>query len=166
MELVKYDELVWLEAIIKTASERRDILKGDCKDELLESYEADGTTQKRSKLFGKEASVMSVTFSKPKEAVETVTYSLADWTGFAGWLSANRQAAEQFCFANAAQFAEWWVCQEGELPDGIAPERHVTEAVPEKVTGVRLSVKPEKVFESLGVSFEDGIRGLLPGDAA
>jgi len=165
MALSEYEEMVWLDAVIKEASERRDLLKGRCKDELLEQYEADGTTQKRSKLFGKDASVLSVVFSKPKAPREVVEFNLADWDGFSEWLEANPKAAADYAFAKAEDFGEWWLRKTGELPDGVARVTHMTDPEPERVTGVRLSVKPEKVFEALGISFEEGIRGMLPGDA-
>ena len=169
MELSKYDELVVLESIIKTASERRDMLKYECKDELLEAYERDGTTQKRSKLFGKDASVMSVTFSKPKEAQEVEEWNM-DYDAFNEWVGAfvddesNRKAVKDFIFAKGELFGQYWLRATGELPDGINRVTYMTDPVPEKVTGTRLSVKPEKVFDALGISFEEGIRGLLPGD--
>ena len=166
MELSKYDELVWLEAVIKEAGKRRDWLKGECKDELLEQYESDGTTQKRSKLFGKGASVMSVTFSKPVEPQPVVEFNLASWEDFREWVDddANIKAVRDYAFCKAEAFGEWWLNATGELPDGIDRVVTMTEAVPEKVTGVRLSVKPNLVFDALGISFEEGIKGLLPGD--
>ena len=164
MELSAFDELVWLEAIIKEASKRRDELKGECRDDLLEAYERDGTTQKRSKLFGKEASVMSVTFSKPKEPHEVVEWNNTDWDEFSAWLDENHGQFNNFLFQNYKGFCEWWFERTGEVPDGIDRDTHMTDPEPERVSGTRLSVKPEKVFERLGISFEDGMRGLLPGD--
>lgn len=164
MELTKYDELVWLEAVINEASKRRDWLKGECKDELLEQYELDGTTQKRSKLFGKGASVLSVTFSKPKGPQEVVEFNMTDWEEFREWVDddANVKAVRDYAFCKAESFGEWWLRTTGELPDGISRVTHMTDAEPERVTGARLSVKPEMVFGALGIDFEDGIKGLLP----
>ena len=159
----KIDKLFALEAVIKELSQERDILKAECAEELLDSYEKNGDTQRRSVYFGKGAGCFSVSFSKEKPSVEAVEYNLADKDAFADWLDENPIAYARYMLENASEFGEWWLNETGELPDGISRVSYMTAYEPEHVSGVRLSVKKDAVIDVLMPSLPEAIKGLLGG---
>lgn len=161
----KVDRLFAVEAIIKALMDERDELKSECAHELLEAYEENGDTQRRSQYFGKGAGTLSVAFSKEKPSEEKVEYSLADRDAFADWLDENPLSYARFIRDNAVEFGQWWLEQTGELPDGISRIAYMTEAEPERVTGVRLAVKKDVIMDALRPMLPASVAGLLEGGA-
>lgn len=161
----KVDRLFAVEAIIKALMDERDELKSECAHELLQAYEENGDTQRRSQYFGKGAGTLSVAFSKEKPSEEKVEYKLADWEAFGGWIDDNMMACAKYMLANAADFGQWWLEQTGELPDGISRIAYMTEAEPERVTGVRLAVKKDVIMDALRPMLPASVAGLLEGGA-
>lgn len=162
MNITKVDRLFVLGALQKRVKEELDVLRGECADELEKAYLEEGTTQRRSPYFGKEAGTLSIAFSSARPEREEVTYVLKDMTALAKWCNENRLDVEVYIQANASQFASWLVEYSGELPEGIERIVSTIEAQPEKPCGVRLSVKPEHVFEKFSLQEVDQ---LLLGDS-
>lgn len=160
----KIDKLFALDAVIKELTEERDMLKAECSEELLEAYERNGDTQRRSIYFGKGAGCFSVSFSKPKPSREVVEYHLADWEGFGGWLDDNPMAMAKYLLAHAEEFGQWWLEETGELPDGISRVSYMTPDEPEHVNGTRLYVKKDAIIDVLIPTLPSVIAGLLGGE--
>lgn len=161
----KVDRLFAVEAIIKALMDERDELKSECAHELLQAYEENGDTQRRSQYFGKGAGTLSVAFSKEKPSEEKVEYKLADRDAFADWLDENPLSYARYIRDNAVEFGQWWLEQTGELPDGISRITYMTEAEPERVTGVRLAVKKDVIMDALRPMLPASVAGLLEGGA-
>ena len=159
----KIDKLFALEAVIKELSQERDMLKAECAEELLEAYEANGDTQRRSVYFGKGAGCFSVSFSKPKPGAEVVEYNLADKDAFGEWLDENPLSYAQYILDNASGFAQKWFEETGELPEGISRVSYMTPDEPEHVSGTRLSVKKDVIIDVLMPQLPAAIQGLLEG---
>lgn len=159
----KIDRLFAAEALIKKLMDLRDELKSECASELLQAYEENGDTQRRSQYFGKGAGTFSVAFSKPKPSEEKAEYHLADWEAFGGWLDDNPMAMARYLLVHAEEFGQWWLEQTGELPDGISRIAYMTEEEPERAIGVRLAVKKDVVIDALRPQLPASVVGLLEG---
>ncbi|MBQ9021107.1 MAG: hypothetical protein IJ113_03705, partial [Eggerthellaceae bacterium] len=126
-----------------------------------EAYKTEGTTQRRSQYFGKEAGSFSIVFASATPEHEEVTYKLADMTALAEWCANNRLDVDTYVQATAEQFAAWLVENTGEVPEGIERNAILVEGTPEMPKGTRLSVKPDVVFENMGSNVFDEVNTLL-----
>lgn len=152
------DRLFALKALEKRIKAEREELEAEVRTRLLEQYERDGNDRMRSPYFGKDAG--TYTYIPPKEE-EGTEWNLCDWSSLAEWLAEDPKAAEQFVFANAATFGQWWFEQTGEVPEGI--NRVVYRAT--KPGQTKLVVKDQVVFDKLGEGnmFEQVNRLLTEG---
>ena len=153
----KIDKLFAIKAIEKRLVEERKELEADAKLEMASDYAESGVTQKRSVLFGKEAGTLSYIPPKDEEQVEWI---LTDWEKLAAWLKNDPKAAEQYIFAHAQGFGQWWLDKTGEIPDGIRRNTFVTT----KPGSARLAVKDEVVISQLGANLFEAANQLLLGD--
>lgn len=161
----KIDRLFALEALRKKVVAEMDELKSQCSWELEQAFEEEGTTQRRSPYFGKEAGSFSIVFASAQPEHEEVEYRLSDMTKFAGWCNENRLDVDAYVMANAPDFSEWLAGKTGEIPEGIDRQATLVEAVAERPKGTRLSVKDDVVFQRLGSeNIFEAVNQLLLGD--
>lgn len=162
----KVDKMFALYAVEKKAAEERKMLEYECRDELLDAYREDGTDRRTSPYFGPEAGKYSVKRMKGKPAREEVSYVNDDWEAFDRWLRDNPEAAIRYCFVKCAEFSEWWLVNEGELPDGMRREVEIIPGTEGSVTAQIYSFKPEVVLSKLaeGGNFLEGANQLLLGE--
>ena len=157
MKVNKMDKLFALKCLEKKVKSARERYEGECKLELARAYEEEGTTQRRSPLFGKEAG----TFSYIPPKIEEKTEYKTDMTAVVEFLTEEPKAAEMFILANPGQFYEFWVEQTGEIPGGITRSTYEVE----KPGSTRLAVKEDIVFEQLSsTNLLEDVNQLLLGD--
>ena len=159
----KVDKLFALEAVRKKVVEAIDELKSECSWELEAAYENEGTTQRRSQYFGKDAGSFSIVFSSAQPEHEEVTYRVTDMTALAKWCDENRLDVDTYVQATAEQFTAWLVEQTGEIPSGIERQACLVEAAPEQPKGTRLAVKPDVIFANMGANLFEEVNTLLLG---
>lgn len=163
----KIDRLFALKALEQRIAEERKLLEYECRDELLEAFEQDGTDRRVSPYFGPEAGKFSVKHYRERPGQEVVTYELEDWHEFSAWLDSDPKAAADFAFAKAELFAEWWTGRTGELPGGVSRKVAYEEGKPAYDSAQVYSFKPDLVLERLaecGNVFEGANRLLMEGD--
>ena len=67
MEVKPIDKLFALKAVKSKVDEEYKLLEGECRQELLEAYEKDGTDRKTSPYFGPDAGKFSIKLIKGKK---------------------------------------------------------------------------------------------------
>ena len=161
----KIDRLFALKALEQKVKEERELQEYECRDDLLEAFEQDGTDRRTSPFFGPEAGKYSIKRIKGKPAQEEVTYALDDDVAFAEWLESNFDSLMSFAKLRASDFSRIYFESTGELPDGIERETHVVKPATEpSVTAQVYSFKPDVVLEKLaenGNVFEQANKLLL-----
>lgn len=160
------DKLFAFKALEQKVKEQREMLEYECRDELIEAYEADGTDGRRSPMFGKEAGKYSIKVYKATPDKVTERFEMDDWDAFSDWIDANADAARDFAFVKGEAFAAYWMAKCGELPDGISLVRDVEPGKPERVSAQVYSFKPDIVIEKLseGGNLFERANALLLGD--
>ena len=159
----KIDKLFALEALRKKVVEQIDELKSECSWELEEAYNSEGTTQRKSQYFGKDAGTFSIVFSSATKDTEEVTYKVTDMTALSEWCDKNRLDVDTYIQAVAPQFTEWLVEQTGEMPEGMERIVSIIEGTPEQPKGTRLAVKPDVIIETLGGNVFEEVNRLMLG---
>ena len=164
MQPTKIDKLFALKALEQKVTEERKLVEYDCRDELLEAFEVDGTDRRTSPFFGPEAGKFSIKRIKGKPPKEVTEFNLADDEAFAEWLEENKDAAMSFAKLHHSEFAKHHVESTGELPDGIAMVSHEEPGTEPYATAQVYSFKPDIVLEKLGGNVLEGANRLLLGD--
>lgn len=135
--------------------------KAQAEDFLAELRDTVGTTALTSTVFGPEAGEYKYGKTRAKKAVE---YNLADQDDFEGWINDNAHGVYGYLARNVADFAEWWLTETGEVPDGIS---RVEYEVPATVTAPKLyKLDREAVRAKLtaGGNYFEEANKLLLGD--
>lgn len=160
------DRLFALKALEQAISDERKLVEGECRQELLEAYEADGTDRRTSTYFGPDAGKFSLKRTKGKKGGTVVEYNLADEEAFGDWLEEELKAALGFSMLNARELGRWWFEATGELPDGISRVEYAEEAEPDKLSAQIYSFKPDMVLGKLAEdgNFLEGANSFLLGD--
>lgn len=166
MKPTNLDKLFALKALEQKITEERKLLEYECRDELLEAYKSDGTDRRTSPYFGADAGKFSVKHFKAKPGREVVTFELKDWDAFNEWVESNKDSIARCAFVKAEDFAQWWVDNNGELPDGIIRTVSHEEGKAAYETAQIYSFKADKVLEKLseGGNVFEGANQLLLSD--
>lgn len=162
----KIDKLFALKAVEKKAEEERKLLEYECRDELIEAFNADGTDRRTSPFFGVDAGKFSLKRFKAKPAKKELAFSLSDDELFAEWLEDNKGAAIEYAKRHVDDFAEWHFRGSGEVADGIEMTETEVPGQPERLTAQVYSFKPDVVLSKLAENgnFLEGANRLLLGD--
>ena len=150
----KIDRLFALKGVAKKIDKVVKELDSECASELLRDYEENGTTQRRSQYFGKDAGTYSLVL--PKEETRH-DFELVDSEAFWHWVIENEQDVSAYICEHTREFAAWLIETTGEVPDGI---EHSTYTVM-TTSKPRLSVKEDVVIDKLGANFLEATNQLL-----
>lgn len=169
----KIEKLAVAQAIYKVVAAQvstkdKGNLRGQVDAEMLADYEANGNRTRDVRVNGQIVGTLSVKKSKPKPAIaaEVVSHAaVEDLDRFNDWLwRSEPDKLIDYIFANADDFAAWWLDLTGELPDGCEIV-HITvpgePAVPEQVTGTTLKVDEYKVADALKGELTGAVAALL-----
>lgn len=163
MNATKIDKLFALKAVEQKITDERKMLEYECRDELLEAFETDGTDRRTSPYFGADAGKFSIKRMKGTPAKEVTEYNLADDEAFAEWLEENTASLIAYAKARYMEFSKYHVEATGELPDGIAMVSYEEPGKEPYVTAQVYSFKPDIVIDKLGGNFLEGANRLLLG---
>lgn len=164
MQTTKIDKLFALKAVKGKVDEEYRLLEGECRQELLEAYEKDGTDRKTSPYFGPDAGKFSIKRMRGKKAEVRVEFNICDDEALAEWLEANHGAALRYAILNGADFGMFWFNFTGELPDGISRVEYEEPGTPDTLSAQVYSFKPEVVIDKLGGNLLERTNELLLGD--
>jgi len=162
----KIDKLFALKAVEKKVVEERKLMEYECRDELLEAFQQDGTDRRTSPMFGPDAGKFSIKRMKGKPPETVTEYNLADDVAFAGWLEENQGPAISYVKTHAAEFSRIYFEATGELPEGISRVEYEQPGTEPSVTAQIYSFHEDVVLEKLaeGGNFLEGANRLLLGD--
>lgn len=160
----KIDKLFALKAVEQKVADERKLIEYECRDELLEALEKDGTDRRTSPYFGPEAGKFSVKRYKAKPPKKVVEYNMTDDEAFAQWLDENVSHVIGHLILHYRDFVEAYFDGTGEVPDGIARVEYEEPGEPERLSAQIYSFKPDIVIEKLGANFLEGANQLLLGD--
>ena len=159
----KIDKLFALKAVKGKVDEEYKLLEGECRQELLEAYDADGTDRKTAPMFP-DAGKFSIKRTKGKKPETVVEFNLCDDEAMAEWLETNQGAAVRFAMLEAADFGRFWFNFTGELPDGISRVEYEEPGTPDVLSAQVYSFKPDVVIGTLGGNLLERANELLLGD--
>ena len=126
---------------------------------LAELRDSVGTMALTSPMFGPEAGEFKYGQTRAKKITE---YNLASAEDFEDWVNDNAYGVFLYLKAHAAEFGEWWVNENGEVPDGISRvcyEQPPTTTTPKIYRQDREVVKAK--LAANGGFFEEANRLLL-----
>lgn len=164
MQPTKIDKLLALKAVKSKVDEEYKLLEGECRQELLEAYEKDGTDRKTSPYFGPDAGKFSIKRIKGKKPETGVEFNMCDDEALAEWLESNHDAALRYAILNGADFGRYWFYFTGELPEGISRVEYEEPGTPDTLLAQVYSFKPDIVIEKLGGNLLEMTNELLLGD--
>ena len=147
------DRLIGLDAVKAGVDEQFNQAKEEAREYLDNLRDTVGTASLTSPMFGPEAGEYHYGRSRAKKEVK---FDVTDSCALLEWLGENPTAACSYAATNAPAFAEWWLNETGEMPDGVRRVESVQPAVetaPKIYRGNR-----EIVMEKLSAH-----GGLLPG---
>lgn len=150
----KIDKLFALKGVEKKIHEAVAELDSECASDLIRAYEEEGTTQRRSQFFGKEAGTYSLVLPKEETKEE---WHIVDGDAFGTWLLENLSEAQSYIHENAEAFASWLVSTTGEIPEGMERKTYTVMSTSKP----RLSVKADVVIDKLGANFLEATNQLL-----
>ena len=157
----KFEKLFAAKAVVKEINSRLSELEKECKAELLEEYEKDGTDRKRSRIFGSKNAYLTVQEGKPSEEAER--FDVTDPNALLDWFEEAEVDTWKFAYDHVREYAEWHFRKTGECPDGCTLLRYMTEPT---APIVKLCVKEKAVLPILQEQAEmlEGTNRLLLGD--
>lgn len=152
----KIDKLFALKGVEKKIHEAVTELDSECASDLLRAYEEEGTTQRRSQFFGKEAGTYSLVLPKEETKEE---WAISDNDAFIAWIESESGiwSLQSYAIDNAEAVASWLLGSTGEIPGGM--ERKTYTVV--STSKPRLSVKADVVIDKLGANFLEATNHLL-----
>lgn len=161
----KIDKLFALKAVEQKVTEERKLIEYECRDELLEAFEADGTDRRTSPYFGADAGKFSIKRMKGTPAKEVTEFNLTDDVEYAEWLESNASTLIAYAKLHHAEIAKYSVDNFGELPDGIAMVSYEEPGKEPYVTAQVYSFKPDIIIDKLGGNMLEGANRLLLGES-
>lgn len=152
-----------------------DSLRAECDREARELYEQYGMTSRDVLINGEKVGTYSVAFTKGKPAADAWVEEravLQDVEQFDKWICG--MCAEELqelavwirMHAGADALAEYWLCSNGELPDGceLLKIDHLAQPAQQKqYKNTVLKVDSQAVVQALAGELPDVVAGLLQG---
>lgn len=165
MKPTKIDKLFALKALEQKVTDERKLIEYECRDELLEAFETDGTDRRTSPYFGADAGKFSVKRMKGTPAKQVTEFNLADDMAFADWLESNVGALIAYAKNHYQEVSKYHIENTGELPDGIAMVSYEEPGKEPYITAQVYSFKPDIVIDKLGGNLLEGANRLLLGES-
>lgn len=169
-ELNDIERLTLAQALYKMAGElvdtkNPDSLRSMVDESFLRLYEETGSRTFDVKLNGEVVGTYSLRFSKPKESEARYSFEVDDYEALAKWYEGVPvETILHYVALDLNQFAEWYLADTGELPEGCVMEKVVTPAIGKTYQGGTLKIDVEKVKEAVsGFLPSRYVFGLLGG---
>lgn len=152
-----------------------DSLRAECDREARELYEQYGMTSRDVLINGEKVGTYSVAFSKGKPAADAWVEEravLQDVERFDKWICGmcadelKELAVWIRMHAGADALAEYWLCANGELPDGcelLKIDHPAQPAQQKQYKNTVLKVDSQAVVQALAGELPDVVAGLLQG---
>ena len=151
-------------------------LRSECDREMVEAYEREGIKGRDARVNGEKVGTYSIRVKKAESARDAWVEERAvmqDVEMFDAWFTTNGpeelEAIVKFIRfeVGADTFAQWYLDNTGELPDGcelLRIDHPAQPAQPERCIGTVLKVEPEKVAQALKGELPAVVAGLLGGE--
>ena len=111
---------------------------------------------------GVQVGTYSCKFSKEKPQEVHKQLEIRDYVQLAKWFdTVPEEEVRHYVATDLQKFAEHWLAETGEMPDGCGFIEIVKLAEPKHYIGGVLKVDPKKVIDALGDRLPSGIVGLL-----
>lgn len=167
MEFNKTERLAIAQALYKVCGElvdtkNPDSLRGECDRFYKLQYEQTGSKSFDVKIHDDVVGTYSIRFSKeePQEVRQQLT--IKDYVALAKWFdSLPDDEVKHYVSKDLQPFAEYWLAETGEMPEGCSMDEIVILAKPKQYIGGVLKIDPTRVKDAVGNALPQGIAGLL-----
>lgn len=142
-----------------------DNLRGYVSADIIDRYQQTGARSYDVRIDGLKVGTMSVTISKGKEGRTEQRFAVTDDGALDSWVRGedSRLLWDAYMTSHRAEYAQWYLTQTGEMPDGCEMAETVIPAQPERVSGTSIRIDPAKVGRALGNNLPSAVAGLLGG---
>ena len=139
-------------------------LRSKIDEQYRELYESTGSKSYDVKLNDNIVGTYSIRFSKSKDSESRDVFEVRDYEALAKWFEGvDASIISSYVAHDLAQFAEWYMAETGEMPDGCNMSTVVTPAVEKHYMGGALRVDSQSVLEAMNDALPYFVAGLLEG---
>lgn len=127
-----------------------------------ELYEQTGARSFDVRIGDEIVGTYSIRFSKPKDSESHKVLEVEDYYDLAAFVTElDADLFRKYAETELAAFADWYLFETGEVPDGCKLVEVVTPAVGKEYIGGALKVNTQAVIDAMRGQLSQGIAGLL-----